>query len=297
MVTLVADEQALALDECEVNIIVDAYRHQGAFVEDVICLSPNKAYDMILSNMVMDDAKEMLQHLLQHVPIDTAVMAQEDRRKKLLICDMDSTMIEQECIDELADQLGLKEKVAAITEQAMCGKLDFAQALEARVAMLEGLTEEQLQEVYDQAITIMPGAKTLLATMKQHDAYTVLVSGGFSFFTNRVKQALGFDVDESNILVIEDGKLTGKVKHPILDKEAKLNSLHYHSTQMGISEKQVVAVGDGANDLPMLQAAGMGVAYHAKPAVQQAASYRVNHNDLTTLLYFQGYSESEICFT
>ncbi len=216
------------------------------------------------------------------------------RRKRLLVCDMDSTLIEQECIDELADYLGLKDQVAAITERAMNGELEFKAALRARVALLKGLPEHALQVVYDSRITLMPGGRELAATMQAHGGYCLLVSGGFTFFTERVRAALGFDADQANDLEIRNGTLTGRVMEPILDKHSKHEALQHAIAQLGIAPAESMAIGDGANDLPMLQAAGLGVAYHAKPVVRDGAHAAITHADLRAALYVQGYTDEQI---
>lgn len=205
--------------------------------------------------------------------------------KKLLISDMDSTMIGQECIDELADFVGKKAHVAAITERAMNGELVFEEALRERVALLQGLSEEVLQQCFDQKITAMSGAKELVAAFRKQGGKCVLVSGGFTFFTERVAKMLGFDEHHANILEVENGKLTGKVREPILGKEAKLSELIRQCTLLGIKKENVIALGDGANDLPMLRAAGLGIAYHAKPTVQAQVSAKINLGDLSGMIH------------
>lgn len=227
-------------------------------------------------------------------PFDINVVPEEGRRKKLLIADMDSTIINCECLDELADMAGLKDKVSAITERAMRGEIEFAGALRERVALLKGLPLEALDRVWRERVRLNPGAKELVATMKAHGAYTLLVSGGFSFFTERVAQAAGFDEHQSNML-IDDGKaLTGEVREPILGREAKLAALETALAKLGIDAADALAVGDGANDLAMIQRAGLGVAYHAKPVVAEAAGASIVHNNLKALLYLQGYRKKEI---
>lgn len=225
--------------------------------------------------------------------IDYVLQPCAGREKKLLISDMDSTMIIQECIDELADKAGLKTHVSAITERAMNGELDFAEALRARVALLKGLSETVLQDVFDHHITLMPGAATLLATLRARGASTHLVSGGFTFFTARVAAALGFDTHDANILEVEAGELSGTVREPILDKQSKLASLQYYAAQHKVPLAATLAVGDGANDLPMLLAAGLGVAFHAKPVVAAQAAASIRFNDLTALLYAQGIAKTD----
>lgn len=221
-------------------------------------------------------------------PYDAIVQPVANRRKKLLISDMDSTMITVECIDELADFVGKKAEVSVITERAMNGELNFESALRERVALLKGLPEATLQECYDERVKMMPGAKALVTSMRDAGAHCVLVSGGFTFFTSRVREELGFHEDYSNTLIVKDGKLTGEVAEPILGKEAKLATLQATCKKLGISADHVLAVGDGANDLPMLMAAGLGVAYHAKPVVRKQANAQISHCDLRALIYAQG---------
>ncbi|MBY0356036.1 MAG: phosphoserine phosphatase SerB [Rickettsiales bacterium] len=234
-----------------------------------------------------------MRSLMQDKPFDFAMLAPRGRKKKLLISDMDSTMIAQECIDELADHMGIKEQVAAITEAAMRGEVEFKQALIQRVALLKGLQESVLQEVYNHRITLMPGAKTLLATMKANGAKTLLVSGGFTFFTQQVAQELGFDGEMANILEIDQAQLTGRVMPPILDKDSKLRALQHVAKAYAIQVEETLAVGDGANDLPMVEAAGMGIAFRAKDILKRGATAAIDHCDLTALLYLQGYTKSE----
>jgi phosphoserine phosphatase len=230
---------------------------------------------------------------LQAMQIDMVVQQVEGRRKHLLIADMDSTMIRQECIDELADEAGVGAHVAAITARAMNGELDFASALRERVGLLKGLPEGVIAQVLRDRITLMPGGKVLLATMKANGAHAALVSGGFTAFTSAIAAELGFDENRANTLHIFEGRLAGTVAEPILGKEAKLQALTDISQRLGITPADAIAVGDGANDLPMLLAAGTGVALHAKPRVQADCEVRVNHGDLTALLYLQGYSREE----
>jgi phosphoserine phosphatase len=215
------------------------------------------------------------------------------RRKKLLVADMDSTIINQECIDEIADVAGIKPKIAEITERAMRGELKFEDALNERLSLLAGLTEKQLAEVYDTRITLMPGATTLVATMRKFGAYAALVSGGFTFFTSKVRAKVGFDVDHSNTLGLKDGRMTGKVDGPILGREAKLAFLQQYTKERSLADIQTMAIGDGANDLAMIKAAGLGVAYRAKPIVAAEAQASITHGDLTALLYLQGYRKEE----
>ncbi|GAA0305372.1 phosphoserine phosphatase SerB [Rhodovulum strictum] len=230
---------------------------------------------------------------MQALGIDLIAQPAEGRRKRMLIADMDSTMIGQECIDELADEAGVGARVAEITARAMNGELDFEGALRERVGLLAGLPAEVIGKVLATRITHTPGGRELIATMKASGAYCVLVSGGFTSFAARVAADLGFDEYRANTLLVADGKLTGKVAEPILGREAKVAALTEISARLGIAPDQVMAVGDGANDLGMLGLAGAGVALHAKPAVAAQCDIRINHGDLTALLFVQGYTQAE----
>jgi phosphoserine phosphatase len=227
------------------------------------------------------------------LPIDIVVQPQALRRKKLFLADMDSTMIGQECIDELADFAGLKAHVAGITERAMRGEIEFEPALRERVALLKGLAVSVVDEVLKQRITPTPGGRELVATMRAHGAYTCLISGGFTLFTNAVAARIGFQENRANELKVEDGKLTGEVREPILGRAAKLATLIELREAFDLDNIDTLVVGDGANDLGMIENAGLGVAYHAKPAVAAAAAARIDHGDLTALLYAQGYRRDE----
>lgn len=230
---------------------------------------------------------------MQALRVDLVVQPTEGRRKRLLLADMDSTMIRQECIDELADEAGVGAYVADITARAMNGELDFEAALKERVGLLKGLPEAVIDRVYRDRITFMPGGKALLATMKAQGGYAALVSGGFTAFTARVAAALGFDENRANTLLAEGGLLTGAVGLPILGKQAKLDALEEIAARLGLDMAQTMAVGDGANDLAMLNRAGAGVALHAKPSVAAQCDIRINHGDLTALLFIQGYAREE----
>jgi phosphoserine phosphatase len=227
------------------------------------------------------------------LPIDIVVQPQAARRKKLFLADMDSTVIGQECVDELADLAGLKARVAAITERAMRGEIEFEPALRERVALLKGLPVSAIDEVLNKRITPTPGGRELVATMRAHGAYTCLISGGFTLFTRAVAAMIGFQEDRANELKVEDGKLTGEVAEPILGRAAKLATLVELREAFDLDDIDTLAVGDGANDLDMVREAGLGVAYHAKPAVAAAAATRIDHGDLTALLYAQGYRRDE----
>ena len=229
----------------------------------------------------------------QAMGIDLAVQPAMGRKKRMLIADMDSTMIQQECIDELADEAGVGAYVAGITARAMNGELEFDAALRARVGLLRGLEEAVIARVIRDRITLMPGGPALVATMRGNGGYAALVSGGFTAFTGAIAGVLGFDENRANTLLVEDGRLTGAVAEPILGRAAKVQALEEISARLGISPAEAVAVGDGANDLGMLGLAGMGVALHAKPSVQAECAVRVNHGDLSALLYLQGYRREE----
>ena len=243
-----------------------------------------------------DDIKAIEQRLRRarsDLPIDVVVQPRIGRRKKLFLADMDSTMIGQECIDELADFAGLKAHVAAITERAMRGEIEFESALRERVALLKGLPVSVVDEVLDKRITLTPGGRELVMTMRAHGAYTCLISGGFTLFTKVVAAKVGFQENRANQLQVAGGKLTGEVVEPILGRATKLATLIELTESFDLDEIDTLVVGDGANDLGMIQAAGLGVAYHAKPAVAAAAAVRIDHGDLTALLYAQGYRRDE----
>jgi phosphoserine phosphatase len=241
----------------------------------------------------LGDIDEHLRRALGAAPVDVVVQPAAHRRKRLFLADMDSTMIEQECIDELADYVGLKTEVAAVTERAMRGEIAFEPALRERVALLKGLPVKVVDEIIAARIRLTPGGRTLVRTLRAHGAYTCLVSGGFTVFTGPLAARIGFDEHRSNRLVIENEKLAGRVEEPILGRDAKLAALIELRERLGLCRDDTLAAGDGANDLAMLQEAGLGVAYHAKPAVAAAAHARIDHGDLTALLYLQGYRADE----
>lgn len=290
--TLIANPGNPVLDE---RLLAQA-RSALAGTENPLWLAPGIAADIPFSADRNESQRETVARLhaaLSRTAIDVVVQPRAHRRKKLFVADMDSTMIGQECIDELADLVGLKEHVAAITERAMRGEIAFEPALRERVALLKGLPENVVEDVIAQRITLNPGARTLVQTMRAFGAYTCLVSGGFTLFTQRVAEMIGFHEERANTLLIEGGQMTGKVKEPILGREAKLSTLQSLTEQLRLTAEDTLAVGDGANDLAMITHAGLGVAYHAKPAVAEAASAQIDHGDLTALLYLQGYRQDE----
>ncbi len=288
VLTLVANPDADRPFSSIVNAIEASLRETGISGLNRDLLEENTACDLFFTGEL---PTEMPAQLLPDT--DYCLQPAENRRKKLLLADMDSTMITVECIDELADFAGLREEVSSITEQAMRGELDFDDAFKARVAMLKGLKEEVLQQTFDERVLLTGGARTLIQTMKAHGAYTALVSGGFTFFTSRVRELTGFDMDDSNELLFEDGMLTGKAVEPILNSMAKLENLQRLLSEKGLQREESAAIGDGANDIPMIEAAGLGIAFHAKPAAVNAADAAIRFGDLTTLLYYQGYRKTD----
>src|SRR3954463_2511565 len=241
--------------------------------------------------------EQRLRELRGDLPIDIVVQPTGVRRKKLFLADMDSTMIGQECIDELADLVGMKAHVAGITERAMRGEIEFEPALRERVALLKDLPAGVVDEVLAKRITLTPGGRALVATMRAHGAYTCLISGGFTLFTSAVAAMLGFQENRGNELLVEDGKLSGKVAEPVLGRAAKLATLVELREAFDLDDLDTLVVGDGANDLGMIRSAGLGIAYHAKPAVAAAAHARIDFGDLTALLYAQGYRREEFVET
>ncbi|MDE2517206.1 MAG: phosphoserine phosphatase SerB [Rhodospirillales bacterium] len=284
VLTLVAQRDATVLDTARIARVRAAV---AGGMPDL--LSPGEAADIPLARAPEPAA---LAAALDDAAIDAFVLPAAGRRKQVLIADMDSTIVTGETLDELAAFAGLGEQIAAITKRSMNGELDFSEALRARVAMLKGLDLAALERTWE-GVRFMPGARELVATMRAHGATTALVSGGFTFFTGRVAQALGFSVHRANILLDDGRALTGAVAEPILDRDAKLAALRELAAARGIGLEATLAVGDGANDLAMLGAAGLGIAYHAKPIVASSARWRVEHGDLRALLFVQGYRAAE----
>lgn len=284
--TLLSDPATARLDRATVESLRDAWGGGQAQ-----WLDPGRAAEIALPALP-SNRWEVWQGL-QGIGVDLVVQPAEGRRKRMLLADMDSTMIRQECIDELADLAGVGAHVAAITARAMNGELEFEAALRERVALLAGLPESVIAQVLAERITYTPGGRALVATMQANGGHAALVSGGFTAFTSAVAAHLGFDEHRANLLLSRDGTLTGAVAEPILGRQAKVDALHEISARLGISPAEVMAVGDGANDLGMLGVAGAGVALHAKPSVAAQCDIRINHGDLTALLYIQGYAAAD----
>jgi phosphoserine phosphatase len=286
--TLVADPVKASLSEATLDRAAQALRG----VERRRWLDEGAAADLVFTGE-LKAKRAALETALADEPVDVIVQPLARRSKRLLVADMDSTLIAQECVDELAAFAGVGDRVAAITERAMRGEIAFAPALRERVALLAGLPETVIDDVLRDRITLNPGARMLARTMRANGAYVVIVSGGFRRFTRAIRERIGADEDRANTLVIEGGKLTGKVIEPTLGQDAKLGALTEIAAAMGLTLHDTLAVGDGANDLPMLQAAGLGVAYHAKPKVAESAHARIDHADLTALLYAQGFARRD----
>lgn len=292
VVTLLVDPEGLPLTDAELDAAAGTLSRAGAELGDAEWLGPGVAVDLTFQGLSPEAAETALRVAFDGRPIDLGAQPLAGRRKKLLVADMESTIIAQEMLDELAERIDRREEIAAITERAMRGELDFEAALAARVERLAGLELPSIEEAAA-AITLNPGAAELVGTMKAAGAETALVSGGFLCFAEGVAAALGFDHCRANRLEIEDGRLTGRTVPPILGREAKLETLTELLARRGLTSHEACAVGDGANDLAMLRAAGLGVAYRAKPVARAAAPFRLDHADLTGLLYLQGYRRDE----
>lgn len=293
VLTLVAAPATAPLTADLIALAEDGLRAAGAAPRGREWLAAETACDIAFTGVLTQSLDAALADRLSDQPLDLAMQPATGRRKGLLIADMDSTIVTAETLDELAAKAGFGTEVSAITARAMAGELDFAGALRERVAMLAGLPLQFLDETRDE-ITLTSGARALVQTMKQHGAVTALVSGGFTHFTDWVRSACGFDRAHANRLAVADGHLAGSVIEPILDRHSKLRTLQALCAENSLPLEAACAVGDGANDLDMLAAAGLGVAFHGKPKVRAAAPFRVDHTDLTALLYFQGYRRQDI---
>jgi len=287
--TLIASNGGLS--SADLDTARDALAGIGAMPGVVAWLDEGIAADLPFGRIDRAGARAVLEGLLPGV--DVVIQPQADRRKKLLVADMDSTMITIECIDELADYAGIKPQIAEVTERAMRGELDFESALDARVALLKGLEESAIDRCHAERVILMPGAQALIRTMKAHGARTILVSGGFTVFADRVAEAIGFDRAISNRLGLAGGMLDGTVARPIVGSATKRETLIAERDGSGLTPAQTLAVGDGANDIPMIEEAGLGIAYHAKPKTAAAADARIEHGDLSALLYAQGYKRAD----
>ena len=294
VVTLIAARRGETALDTAVATAREILVKLGATLEPTAWLAAQRACDIPFDNLAPDQADAAIRAALgDKAPIDVLAQPTAGRRKQLLVADMEATIIANEMLDELAEIAGIQAQIADITRRAMNGEIEFAGALRERVGLLKDLPESALTEA-GAHIRINPGAASLVATMRKHGAYTALVSGGFRLYADRVRRALDFDIAVANELIVEGGRIAGTVKEPILGKEAKLATLTLLAVERRLSLAAALAVGDGANDLPMIEAAGMGVAYHAKPVVAAAARLRIDHNDLTALLYAQGYRDEEI---
>jgi len=291
VVTLIAPEDT-PLGEAIVGEVRAALNTLGAETSQPAWLCDGIAADIGFEHLSDDQADAAARSVIAEARIDVIAQPAATRRKSLLLADMDSTIVTTETLDDLAAHVGLKEQISAITARAMNGELDFKEALRERVGMLKGLSVDALESAWTE-VELSPGAATLVRTMAANGARCVLVSGGFKFFTSRVGAMCGFHEDLSNDLVIEGGKLTGAVTEPILDKDVKLQTLIARAAEHGLSLAETLSVGDGANDLPMLKGAGLGVAYRGKPSVRAEAPARLDHADLSGLLYAQGYNAEE----
>ncbi|MBM3733213.1 MAG: phosphoserine phosphatase SerB [Acidimicrobiia bacterium] len=292
VLVLIAPAEGDSLDDGIVASVRDSLKQQGAAMGAVRWLSPRRACEWPCAGTIPTIATRAALATIGNRRIDAAALSAEGRRKKLLVADMDSTIVAGEMLDELADFANLKAEVAAITARAMNGEIEYKDSLRARVALLKGLNADYLEKTFARA-RLNPGAATLVATMRAHGAHTFLVSSGFRYFTSRIGALAGFDAETGNEVEIAEGKLTGRVVEPILDKDAKRAALLEAAARRGIAPSEAIAVGDGANDLPMILEAGIGVAYRPKPAVAAAAPIAIRHADLTALLYLQGYADEE----
>jgi phosphoserine phosphatase len=297
VLTLIAAPPAAGAAEAAVDTAAAALRRLGAHLDRPVWLAPDTACDIAFDDLDPDQADAAARRALADrfgaIAVDLVAQPAAGRRKLLLLADMESTIIANEMLDELADLLGLGPAIAEITRRAMNDEIDFAAALKERVALLKGVPESALRAA-GQRIRITTGAPALVATMRANGASTVLVSGGFRFYTSRIRAELGFDLDIANDLIVEDGRLAGAVREPILGRDAKLAALKRSAAERGLPLSASLAVGDGANDIAMIEAAGLGIAFHARPAVAARARRRIEHNDLRALLYAQGYRAEEV---
>jgi len=294
VLTLIANPEFFRLEQ----IHIDTVRQHMAVDGKQIWLAENEACDLFFDSPLSADAliKQACDALSDKL-IDVVCTPVTGRQKKLLISDMDSTVIHQECIDELGDAFGVGNRIREITTDVIEGKISFSDALRQRMALMKGLEHSLLEKVYEERISLKEGARTLVQTMRQNGAYCILVSGGFSFFTQRIAERLGFHDHQANELIFENGKLTGEVHEPILGRTAKLETLNNLCDTHNLKPHDILAAGDGANDIEMIKAAGLGVAFHGSDALKKHANATIDHGNLTALLYVQGYSKSQFVLT
>ncbi|WP_300297117.1 phosphoserine phosphatase SerB [Ferrovibrio sp.] len=292
ILTLITAPHNAVLTPRVANAVRDALALARGKVGPADWLEPGIACDIPFDNVAPDEAAKAARTALRATPVDVLVLKPENRRKKALVADMESTIIRNEMLDEIAFLADIGDRVAEITRRAMNGELDFYEAIRERVNLLKGQPASLLDKAAER-IKLMPGAVALVATLKSHGVHCALVSGGFDYYTQPIAQQLGFDEQQANHLILENDAIAG-VREPILGREAKLEALQRVAREKGISMEDCIAVGDGANDLAMLGAAGLGIAFHAKPKVQEAARFNIRHGDLTALLYAQGYRRDEI---
>ncbi len=294
VLTLVGNADLFPLEQ----IHIDRVRQHMAVSGNLVWLAENEACDLFFDSPLAEvKLAEQARDALSGKPIDAVCTPVTGRRKKLLISDMDSTIIDQECIDELGDAYGVGTRIREITTNVVEGRISFSDALRQRMVLMKGLDYSQLEKVYEDRISLKEGARTLVQTMRQNGAYCILVSGGFSFFTQRIAERIGFHDHQANELVFENGRLTGEVHEPILGRRAKLETLNRLCDKHKLKPCDVLAVGDGANDIKMIEAAGRGVAFHGACALKKQANARIDHGDLTALLYIQGYTAAQFVFT
>ena len=292
VITLIGNAHTRPLMAATVNLVSQSL---GVEIRED-WLATDEACDVFFeSHTCVSALRKQTHEALQGTDIDAVCMPAAERRKKLLISDMDSTIIDQECIDELGDAIGVGNQIRDITQAVVNGEIEFPDALRQRMALMKGMEYQLLERVYKDRITVKDGARTLVQTMRKNGAYCILVSGGFSFFTSRIAKAVGFHDHQANELAFAGNKLTGDVLEPILGRTAKLETLNKLCKEKGLTPADVVAVGDGANDIKMISAAGLGVAFHGSSSLKKNANAHIDHTNLTSLLYIQGYRKSEFC--
>ena len=292
VLTVIGAPGSRLLDDSLVDTVLTALGEAGASHGAPHWLDPAQALEVQIESALPKSAEAAVREHLHGAPIDVAILPEVGRRKALLVADMESTVIAQELLDEMAEALGIRDRISEITVQSMAGKLDFELAIKERVRLLTGLRAAALDEMLER-VTLNPGARTLVQTMRAHGAHTALVSGGFTHFTEAVRQSCGFDESHGNELILAEGVLSGEIATPILGPSAKHEILEKLCAEHGHELDRACAVGDGSNDVPMVKAAGLGVAYRAKSVLREAAEFHIDHGDLTALLFLQGYRRDE----